>query len=36
MAADDEDIPIAYLLYALAVILAIAAIAVTSFFIFVR
>ncbi len=36
MTTDDEDFPGAYLLYAVAVIVAIAVIAVSTFFIIVR
>jgi hypothetical protein len=36
MAADDEDFPVAYLLYAVGVIVVIAALALSSFFIFFR
>jgi hypothetical protein len=36
MAADDEDFPVAYLLYAVGVIVVIAVLALSSFFVFFR
>jgi hypothetical protein len=36
MAADDEDFPVAYLLHAVGVIVVIAVLALSSFFIFFR
>ncbi len=36
MVTDDEDLPVAYLLYAIAVIVVVAVLAVSSFLVFFR